>query len=262
MIGQKRILDTLIKWRLNRAIPRFIIIEGEEGSGRLTIAKKVIEMLNATGVIIGNSKEDVKSTIDNAYNVQSTTVYIFRNADDMSISAKNSLLKVIEEPPNKAYFIMTLKSKSNTLETILSRGTLIRLDPYSLDELKEFNSDELVTKYCRTPGACKDTDSKQIMKVKSLAGDVINGLHNKSGVEVLKACTKLSSKADDGKIDSKLFFDVFSLDYMEKSGTVSMPILQLLANCGVDLAVGKVNKKNCVETTLMKILEVLKNETT
>ena len=48
MIGQKKNIETIINWRLNKSIPRFIIIEGEEGSGRLMLSKIL-------GNIIGNT---------------------------------------------------------------------------------------------------------------------------------------------------------------------------------------------------------------
>lgn len=63
-------------------------------------------------------------------------MYVFKDCDNMSNAAKNALLKVIEEPPQQAYFVMLLKSTSNTLATILSRGMLISLLPFHLQNLK------------------------------------------------------------------------------------------------------------------------------
>ena len=47
MIGQKNNILTLIKWRCSKSVPRFIIISGALGSGRLTLAKIIIKMINA-----------------------------------------------------------------------------------------------------------------------------------------------------------------------------------------------------------------------
>ena len=95
MIGQKNNIKTLIKWRCNKSVPRFIIISGALGSGRLTLAKVIIKMINAKGIIMGNSIDDVRNTIENAYRITEPTCYIFRNADDMRTEAKNALLKVV-----------------------------------------------------------------------------------------------------------------------------------------------------------------------
>lgn len=48
-------------------------------------------------------------------------VYILADCDTMSPLAQNTLLKLIEEPPEHAYFIFTASSKAVFLPTILSR---------------------------------------------------------------------------------------------------------------------------------------------
>ena len=55
MIGQKNNINTLIQWRCNKSVPRFIILSGGIGSGKLTLAKVIIKMINAKGIIMGNS---------------------------------------------------------------------------------------------------------------------------------------------------------------------------------------------------------------
>ncbi len=53
-------------------------------------------------------------------------VYIIENAKDLLEPAQNSLLKVLEEPPEYAVFIIISESESFLLQTILSRCTVIR----------------------------------------------------------------------------------------------------------------------------------------
>jgi uncharacterized protein Yka (UPF0111/DUF47 family) len=262
MVGQEKNTNMLVNWRLKKSVPRFILIEGEEGSGRLTLAKSIIKILNATGVIVGNSIDDVRKTIENAYNVQSTTVYIFRNADDMSLNAKNSLLKVVEEPPNKAYFIMTLKSIDGTLDTIKSRGTLIKMQPYTKEQLKTFTSDDLVIKYCNTPGKCKNLDRMQILTAETTVNEVIDGLVSKSGTKILKACTKLKSKeAETDKLDCSLFLSVFEnlIESNISSLYIYLECLTHIEKCKRELTSKSINKKASIECMLIKILEVFKS---
>ena len=262
MVGQEKNINMLVNWRLNKSIPRFILIEGEEGSGRLTLAKSIIKILNATGIIIGNSIDDVRKTIENAYNVQSTTVYIFRNADDMSLNAKNSLLKVVEEPPNKAYFIMTLRSIDGTLATIKSRGTLIKMQPYTKEQLKTFTADDLVIKYCNTPGKCKNLARTQILTAETAVNEVIEGLVNKSGTKILKACTKLKAKeTETDKIDCSLFLSVFENLIQDSISNLYIYLKSLgyIEQCKRELTSKSINKKASIECMLIKILEVFKN---
>lgn len=263
MIGQKNNIKRLVQWRVKKSIPRFIIIEGEVGSGRLTYAKKIINLLNANGVIIGNGKDDVKTAIENAYTVQSATVYIFRDCDDMSVNAKNSLLKVVEEPPNKAYFIMTVSSVDNVLETIKSRGTVVRIEPYSRQELEQFTKDEKILEYATTPAQCKEMDINALTKAEQLVEDALVALQNKSGTRLLKACTELSAKKDDGKMDCDLFVKVFNrrllcnLNQLNVNYNKACKVLSIMSDYSKQLSIKSINKKSAVECMLLKILEEL-----
>ena len=163
MIGQKNNINTLMQWRCNKSVPRFIIISGARGSGRLTLAKIIMKMINAKGIIMGNSIDDVRETIENAYAITEPTCYIFRNADDMKNEAKNALLKVVEEPSNRAYFIMTVQNIDNMLGTIRSRGTVIKMEPYTREELLSVTNDEVLLKYCSNIGQLQ-IDKAEIQK--------------------------------------------------------------------------------------------------
>lgn len=50
-------------------------------------------------------------------------VYVLHSADKMNTQAQNALLKIIEEPPAYAEFILTCESASPLLDTIISRVT-------------------------------------------------------------------------------------------------------------------------------------------
>lgn len=55
-------------------------------------------------------------------------VYLLLNAQSMSPQAQNALLKVLEEPPSYAVFLLACDSKTKMLATILSRVTAVTLD--------------------------------------------------------------------------------------------------------------------------------------
>lgn len=72
----------------------------------------------------------VREIKDDAYiipNEARSKVYILRSADKMNIQAQNALLKLIEEPPQYARFILECDSSAAMLETIMSRVTLFDL---------------------------------------------------------------------------------------------------------------------------------------
>ena len=261
MIGQNNNLNTIRQWRINRSIPRFIIISGEEGSGRLTLSKVIMKCLNANGIIVGNGINDVREIIENAYTITETTCYIFRNADDMKQEAKNALLKVVEEPPNNAYFIMTVQNIDNMLGTIKSRGTLLKMEPYHTTELKDICDNELLLKYCDNPGQLQIEES-DIVKAEECADNILRGLSTRSGTIILKACTQLKSKqTDTDKIDCMLFMRVFKRKLYNSIVIVDLPvsILSYIGECDRQLSRDTINKKSVIECMLINMLEESKD---
>lgn len=66
----------------------------------------------------------------------SRKVYILEGAEDLSPEAANSLLKILESPPQYVTFLLLTRSL-RVLPTILSRCQVLRLKPLSLAELRK-----------------------------------------------------------------------------------------------------------------------------
>lgn len=261
MIGQKNNIKTFIKWRCNKSVPRFIIISGDIGSGRLTLAKEIMHMLYMPGIISDCKIDDVRRTIEYAYEYTAPTMYIFRNADDMSVAAKNALLKVVEEPPNNAYFIMTVQNIDNMLGTIKSRGTIIKMEPYTQQELKSVCDDELKLKYCTNIGELQ-VAHEDIQRTEDCVDDVLKALREKSGTKLLKACTQLKGKqTESDKIDCLLFFKVFQKQFYKIYDYSNLPLTALrdIFVCKQELTRNTINKKSSIESMLIRMLEEIKN---
>lgn len=63
-------------------------------------------------------------------------VYIIADAERMSPSAANSLLKVLEEPPGRVTFVLIAESSVALLPTIVSRCQLVRCTHLRADEIE------------------------------------------------------------------------------------------------------------------------------
>lgn len=61
-------------------------------------------------------------------------MYLLENAQTMTVQAQNALLKILEEPPSYAVFLLTAESRESMLPTILSRCVTIPLFPVSEEE--------------------------------------------------------------------------------------------------------------------------------
>ncbi len=62
---------------------------------------------------------------------------LIKDADKMNVQAQNALLKVLEEPPENTFFILTATQLSPLLPTIISRCRQIRFFPPSSHEIKQ-----------------------------------------------------------------------------------------------------------------------------
>lgn len=65
-------------------------------------------------------------------------VYILERAETLNVAAANSLLKVLEEPPPYALFLLLAPHPDRLLPTILSRVQLVRLLPAPVNELAAY----------------------------------------------------------------------------------------------------------------------------
>lgn len=211
MIGQKNNREMIDNWRLNRSIPRCILIKGEVGSGRYTLAQYIAKVLGVNITTVECSKDDVREVIELSYKLQQPACYVFRNIDvDMSESAKNALLKIIEEPPNKAYFIFTTKPQG-TLETIESRCTIMHMEPYTLIELKHFSDDMQLLKFYHTPGKLIYWSEQNFDEFFTFCKNSINTILSGTGVQSLQIVNKLATKAGEDGYNPSEFIEIISI---------------------------------------------------
>ena len=211
---------------------------------------------------MGNSIAEVRETIENAYTITEPTCYIFRNADDMKNEAKNALLKVVEEPPNNAYFIMTVQNIDNMLGTIKSRGTVIKMEPYTIQDLQKVTMDETLLNYCTNIGLL-NTPKDKILQAENCVEDVLEAFKDKSGTKLLKATTQLKAKeTDEDKVDCLIFMKIFEqkLYYSYGFCSLSLCIIKDICSCRQEMQRSSINKKASIESMLIKIMEELKND--
>jgi len=89
--------------------------------------KKTIELEKIRNMI----KEVYIKPISGKYKL-----FIIENAHLMDAAPQNALLKVIEEPPPYAVFVMVCDNLNSILQTILSRSVVLELEISSIEDLK------------------------------------------------------------------------------------------------------------------------------
>lgn len=219
MIGQAGLKIEFAKLIENNKFPRFSIIVGRNGSGKKTICNYIAELFQINKIIVPDCKIDtLRQIIKESYEIKDKTLYIIPDADSMSLDAKNSMLKVFEEPPNNAYFIMTLCNMENTLETIRSRASVFYMEVYAAAELVSYyysisdskSNNHDVALICETPYDVELFVKYGEHSFIEFVEKVLDNIEYVSIGNALKIAENISLKKDqDDKYDLRLFLFVF-----------------------------------------------------
>ena len=220
MIGQDKLLKQIEKQIADNNFLHFCIITGVFGSGRKTLAHEIGKLIGGIVINTGISVSDIRVMIENVYKTVNTTVHIIPDADKMSVQAKNALLKVTEEPPNDAYFIMTLEDINNTLETIKSRATVYKMLNYTSTEIDQYYMEQvkdnpaelqrnIINDLCETPGEVNIMLNIGVVEFYEFVSYVVDNIAETSGSNSFKIAEKLSLKADSEGYDLKMFLKTF-----------------------------------------------------
>ena len=267
MIGQKQLLEKID--RIIDRYPKFSIIVGPKGSGKHLITKYITDKLNLPIVPFGTGIDEVRKIIDLSYEQTEPLCYVCYDADSMSLGAKNSLLKITEEPPNKAHFILTLQSMSNTLETIQSRGTVLCLDEYTSGELLEYRFyrnyqskyDNIIKEVCTSTGEVDELFKQNVDEFYKFAKNIVTNIHIPTTGNIFKISKAIKSKDGEVGYDPVLLFKTIRSLYIKKGIETRKPQYLYASNvtseCLRDLALATVNKVGTVDNWIMSVRAVL-----
>lgn len=166
LCGNDRVKDSLLKLIPARRLPHALIIEGDHGTGKRTLAAFIAKaaLCDAENTPCGSCRschladvgthpdieriapEEKKKNIavaqvdrlrEIAYftpHTASGKVLIIEQADTMNTASQNKLLKVLEEPPANVIFVLLCESANHLLETVVSRCTVFSLYPPEFEE--------------------------------------------------------------------------------------------------------------------------------
>lgn len=96
-------------------------------------------------------------------------VYILEGADRMNASAQNAMLKLLEEGPAYAAFLLLSENAGGILETVRSRCETLTLDPVAPDEC-------LAWLQARFPQASRDELADAANRCQGLLGRAVEQL--------------------------------------------------------------------------------------
>lgn len=222
-VGNKLIKEELGQTFANNTLPHAIIIEGEHGTGKRTLANIIAQYCvcrsNKTkpcGVCDGCYKalahshpditlldgltpsnlnvETIRNLRTMAYiipNEAPKKVYILANCDRMNPTAQNAFLKILEEPPQSVVFIMTCVTASALLLTVRSRSRIFSLLTPEIDEAVRaaLKSD---------PALNPDDVQKSALLTNGNIGRMLELLHS-GGTEALRLAEQIAAAVANSK---------------------------------------------------------------
>lgn len=163
--GLSSSIDSLLDAFSTHTPPHTLLIVGNEGVGKCTLAKLLCQAVlckalhapcNKCGpclrVLTGQNRnlihvspsgasiriDAIRDMLDilGLYSIEnSDRTVLIENADRMTPQAQNALLKSLEEPSPGTYFVLTAERRTALLPTILSRAALYYLPPWPNDKL-------------------------------------------------------------------------------------------------------------------------------
>ncbi len=223
-IGNEKVVDSLSSLLDSGRFPHALIIEGEDGLGKKTLArdlacalvcrsenkpcgectqcKKAMQGIHPdiseyipSGTANSFHIDTVRSIISDAYiqpNEAEYKVYILANAHCMNQNAQNALLKILEEPPKYVVFILTTESKSALLSTVLSRSVCVTLEGVEIEQASAYVSSHSDVDYATAKKTVETFNGNIGKALSSLGDDKTNEL-----VGICNNLCKAVSKADE-----------------------------------------------------------------
>lgn len=208
VIGQDRVKEIL-----ENKVSHFIILVGQKGQGKETLAKYVSEITDSTFFKLSTPKmEEVRHIIDKSYRLTNKELYYIKG--EISKRVENALLKIIEEPPAFAYFVIGTVEVSRLLPTILSRAQVILLSPYTREQLGKVTDNELILKLAENIGHIKQLEQVDVEKLYETGVKIINNINRVSAANVFNIIDHLEDYLERDNLD--LVFLVLYHLYEEK----------------------------------------------
>jgi DNA polymerase III gamma/tau subunit len=199
VIGHKSVIQSLKKALAKDNRPHAWLFTGASGVGKTTLARIIAGQLGAKGmgiieINIANLR-GIDAIREMAVGVQykqpgsASSVYILDEVHQMTTDAQNALLKILEDPPAHAYFILCTTETGKLLPTIRTRVIEYKLDPVGVDDIAELLvsvvqkekiegdvTEEIIAAICERCLGSPRLALNLLEKCSGAAGDIIEAL--------------------------------------------------------------------------------------
>lgn len=203
LIGQDR-LNKLLENISVDIMPRSLILSGPKGCGKHLFCSLLQEKLNIPVSDI-TDKLDFEFIIE-LYTRTTPNIYIIDSTNIMQ-KEQNRVLKFLEEPLKNSFIIILCESLNQLLDTVINRCEIIRFQPYTVEQLRQFdpNIDETILHICNTPGDIISYKNISLEPYLTLAHKMIEKMRIAAISNAISISDKIAFKDESDKLDLNLF---------------------------------------------------------
>lgn len=281
MIGQKKLIQQIDDMIEKHHFPRFSVVVGDRGMEHEDVAHYVASKMEVPIIKLQDVKvETIRNMISQAYKLHNTTVFCIPHADDMSVNAKNAILKVVEDTPNRAYFIMCLEDINNTLSTIQSRAMVFQMIRPTHDDIKEFarslyvnvedvdeNRLNLLSQAACTVGDVLTINKLGVESYYSYANQFIKDVVELDGAEAFKLTERLAIKDEEDKFDCRIFINLLQIVLLNQikaemgNATKKATWVSHIGKYKSDMRIKGINKQMLMDMMIIEMRKIWKSQT-
>ncbi len=149
--GHSKALESIERDFLSNSIPNTVLLTGPAHIGKFSLLKKLAELMqedehhiidtfsferenNDLGI---KEFRELKETLS-LYPLRKYKIVIIQDIERLSIPLQNAMLKILEEPPEYVYFLLTSSNPEDILDTITSRCRIYKTGPATDLEVTEY----------------------------------------------------------------------------------------------------------------------------
>lgn len=261
IVGQKSLLEKLNNYNID-TFPRSIMILGEKGMGKHTIAEYIAESVVKLPILdISNSIDD--EYIDAIYRNPNPSIYLL-DLSERTEKEQNILLKFVEEPLNNSFIIILAENKNVVLNTLINRCIVFELEAYTRDELSTFITSEadkeLILDILRSPGKILATNINNIREMFDVCDKIATKMSAANYSNTLTIANKINFSDQYDKFDIDVFFDIlcYSLfsHYLKTDNVIILNMYKITGEYRKKLLDKRLNKELFMENFLTKLWKV------
>jgi len=153
--SHNKIISALKKDLDKKRISHAYLFSGPEGVGKMEVARSFIKLFdgenNENKIFLdqGNSIgiDEIRELLSEVHKSSygEKKIIVIENAERMTTEAENAILKCLEEPPGKVFFVFTTRNYFFLLPTIISRMRVFHFHLESEQSLKEVAKNSLLS---------------------------------------------------------------------------------------------------------------------